>query len=457
MPAPLPPDEEKRLQTLARYDVLDTPPDAALDRLTALAARIFGVPIALVSLVDRDRQWFKSRHGLELCGTHRDQSFCAHAILPHADGPLVVPDATRDPRFADNPLVTGPPGIRFYAGAPLRMANGTALGSFCIIDTRSHAQSFPKSRSRHVAPTSPPRPSTPSNCTPPASLAREDAAERGVDRGTPCAESEGRLRQPGRQHPRHDLPVRAQPGRQRSIFPFIGEGCREFYGVEPQAIYERPELVLDVLDPKRSANAFMASLHEIGPHARTAGTAPAPTARPTARSGTGWRALSRPEVDLRRPVSLERDDHRRDLAQAGRARGRRSAARRVRTVLESITNAFYSLDRDVAVYLRQRPGRAAARTPRRRPARPAASGTVLPHKAGTGLPPAFPSRGRDGRAGGRSRFIPRRSKNGSTCTPILPRKGFPFTARRSPRACTAQRAVARTSHHLLQRHHRRHG
>ena len=140
MSAPLPPDEAERLRTLARYDVLDTPADAALDRLTALATRLFRVPIALVTLVDRDRQWFKSRQACPVCETDRDRSFCAHAILPQNGEMLVVPDATRDARFADNPEVTGSLGLRFYAGAPLRMDNGAALGAFCIADT--HPRDF---------------------------------------------------------------------------------------------------------------------------------------------------------------------------------------------------------------------------------------------------------------------------------------------------------------------------
>lgn len=132
--APLPADEPERLRALQALGLLDTPPEERFDRLTRLAAALFAVPIALVSLVDRDRQWFKSRQGLDLAETPREAAFCAHAIL----GPdvLLVPDAQADPRFADNPLVTGEPRVRFYAGVPLRLPDGSRAGTLCLNDTR---------------------------------------------------------------------------------------------------------------------------------------------------------------------------------------------------------------------------------------------------------------------------------------------------------------------------------
>jgi PAS domain S-box-containing protein len=136
-PAPLPPDETERLETLRHYAILDTPPEQAFERITALAARLFQVPIALVTFVDEERQWFKSCHGLDTRQTDRGFSFCAHAIQDNKT--MVVPDATRDPRFAASPLVTGPPGIRFYAGAPLKVAGGHNLGTLCILDTAPRA------------------------------------------------------------------------------------------------------------------------------------------------------------------------------------------------------------------------------------------------------------------------------------------------------------------------------
>ncbi len=131
--APLPADEATRLAELDALDLLDTLPEQAYDDLTALAAHIAGTPIALVSLVDDDRQWFKSAHGVEISETPRDLSFCAHAILD-PDTLLEVSDASADPRFADNPLVTAL-GYHFYAGTPLVTPSGHALGTLCVIDT----------------------------------------------------------------------------------------------------------------------------------------------------------------------------------------------------------------------------------------------------------------------------------------------------------------------------------
>ncbi len=132
VPAPLPPDERARLLALADLRVLDSPPEAAFDRITALAARLLRAPLAFITLVDRERQWFKSCHGLKVDGTPRDVSFCAHALLERR--PFVVRDARLDPRFAENPLVVGAPYIRLYAGAPIRDAAGAAYGTLCVVD-----------------------------------------------------------------------------------------------------------------------------------------------------------------------------------------------------------------------------------------------------------------------------------------------------------------------------------
>jgi GAF domain-containing protein len=125
-------NESKRLQTLELYRIMDTASEKAFDDLTALASTICEAPISLVSLVDDKRQWFKSRHGLDATETPRDQAFCAYAIF--SDEIMVVEDASKDARFENNPLVTGDPRIRFYAGAPLRVASGASLGTLCVID-----------------------------------------------------------------------------------------------------------------------------------------------------------------------------------------------------------------------------------------------------------------------------------------------------------------------------------
>lgn len=133
-PAPIPANDAERLRVLRELLILDTPPEERFDRIVEFAAAEFDMPIALISLVDRNRQWFKARVGLDACETARETSFCGHAIVRHAL--FEVLDATQDPRFADNPLVTGAPFIRFYLGAPLTLPNGATIGTLCLIDTR---------------------------------------------------------------------------------------------------------------------------------------------------------------------------------------------------------------------------------------------------------------------------------------------------------------------------------
>ena len=129
----LPENESARMNALRQYKILDTPPEAAFDDAALLAAHICQTPIALVSLVDSDRQWFKSKIGLEIEQTERAISFCAHAIL-EPDDVFVIPDAALDERFARNPLVTDAPHIRFYAGVPLVDRDGYPLGALCVLD-----------------------------------------------------------------------------------------------------------------------------------------------------------------------------------------------------------------------------------------------------------------------------------------------------------------------------------
>ena len=127
--------ESYRLSVLRSYGLLDSPQEQTFDAITRMAARLFEMPTVLISLIDEDRQWFKSRVGLDVCETSRDISFCNHVL--DANAPLVVPDARADARFADNPLVTGAPHIRFYAGAPLRAPEGVILGTLCLIDSKT--------------------------------------------------------------------------------------------------------------------------------------------------------------------------------------------------------------------------------------------------------------------------------------------------------------------------------
>ena len=153
MSIPIPKNETKRLKVLWQYDVLDTVPEEVFDNLTDLAAKICEAPIALISLVDEKRQWFKSKVGLSVDETARDRSFCSHAIMQN--DLFIVPDAAQDPRFARNPMVTSDPKIRFYAGAPLVTPDGHALGTLCIIDKvprelRSHQKQALRILAHHV-------------------------------------------------------------------------------------------------------------------------------------------------------------------------------------------------------------------------------------------------------------------------------------------------------------------
>jgi diguanylate cyclase (GGDEF)-like protein len=133
----LPQNEQERLSTLNSLTILDSAPDERFDRLTRIAVKLFDVPVALVSIVDKNRQWFKSCQGLDITETPRDLSFCGHAIL--GEGAFVVEDTHQDERFVDNPLLIGQKHIRFYAGYPIRYLDGSKLGTLCIKDVKPRA------------------------------------------------------------------------------------------------------------------------------------------------------------------------------------------------------------------------------------------------------------------------------------------------------------------------------
>lgn len=147
-PADLHPQESLRLAALLRYEVLDTENEKHFDELTELAGLICGTPISLISLVDKDRQWFKSKVGLDADETPRDVAFCSHAILQNSV--FEVPNAMLDERFHDNPLVTGDPDIRFYAGAPLVTSDGLPLGTLCVIDRQPQALNDMQKRAMQI-------------------------------------------------------------------------------------------------------------------------------------------------------------------------------------------------------------------------------------------------------------------------------------------------------------------
>ncbi len=135
----LPANEDARLRSLKNLRILDTPPEDRFDQIVALAARVFDVPISYISMVDMNRQWFKSKHGIDVAETPRDISFCGHAILQN--DPLIVPDLASDQRFSSSPLVTGVPFARFYAGMPVAVESGVNVGTLCVLDTKPRSLS----------------------------------------------------------------------------------------------------------------------------------------------------------------------------------------------------------------------------------------------------------------------------------------------------------------------------
>ncbi|MEO0533487.1 MAG: PAS domain S-box protein [Cyanobacteria bacterium P01_A01_bin.123] len=244
MSAPLPTNEAQRLAKLSSYNILDTESETAYDDITHLVTQLLNVPIALVSLVDRDRQWFKSSQGLGVCQTNRDQAFCAHAILqPEV---MVVPDATQDPRFADNPLVTGAPHIRFYAGAPLITPDGFALGTVCAIDTQPRTLSEDQQQSlqalsRLVVNQLELRQNL-------SQLAQESAQRTEAE--AKLQQREQRFSQLVSKVPGMLFQFRLTPDGQAS-FPYVNGRCQEIYGGLTQAeIMADANTVIDLVVPE---------------------------------------------------------------------------------------------------------------------------------------------------------------------------------------------------------------
>ncbi len=230
-----PSDEIDRLKSLIGCGILDTSPEQLFDDLTKLASRLCDAPIALVSLVDADRQWFKSAVGIAATETHRDFAFCAHAIL--GKDPFVVTNAAIDPRTCDNPLVLGPPDIRFYAGVPLRTGDGHALGTLCVIDTK-------------------PREITSQQLADLKSLAQQVISQLELRRlnhdlctsQSQLREIHNRLNEIASQVPGVVYQFELRPDGS-SCFPYASEGIREIYRVTPEEVRDDASPAFAVLHP----------------------------------------------------------------------------------------------------------------------------------------------------------------------------------------------------------------
>ena len=227
-----PSNERERLSALLECCVLDTAPERVFDDLTSLAARLCDAPIALVSLVDSERQWFKSAHGVDAKETHRDSAFCAHAILGTV--PMIVTDALTDKRTSDNALVLGAPHIRFYAGVPLLTTDGFALGTLCVIDTK-------------------PREITNQQLRDLQSLALQVASQLELRRlnqslsssQTQLQEIHDRLNQIAAQVPGVVYQFELRPDGS-SCFPYASDGIREIYRVSPEEVRDDATKVFSI-------------------------------------------------------------------------------------------------------------------------------------------------------------------------------------------------------------------
>ena len=234
---PVLPDEDARLETLLGYEVLDTPAETEFDELGALAGQICGAPIALVTFMERERQWFKAKVGVEISENQRALSFCAHTLS--RDQLFVIPDTLAAPDFADHPLVTGEPHIRFYAGSPLVAPDGQIIGTLCVLDVVPHElapwqREALRTLSRQVMAQ--------------LELRLQRAQER--KRAAEALQSaQKRLENIAANVPGLVFQLKMYPdGRQE--FPFLGEGCRELCGVEAARLTANPDLVAQMIHPQ---------------------------------------------------------------------------------------------------------------------------------------------------------------------------------------------------------------
>ena len=247
MPHPFSSDETARLQVLAAYRLLDTAAEPEFERVTALAAKLFAVPIALVALVDADRLWFKSRCGLGVSEMPREMTFCTYAI--RANCPFIVPDATLDERFVRSPAVTGPPHVRFYAGVPLTTSTGMNLGTFCVLDTvpRTFSDAETDTLTQLAAITT-------------AAIEARLTELRSQHQIALQEQTEQRLRLVETRYKRiaENTPgivyqfVRHADGRLE--FLFVSDACRGLLGLEPTALIEDASAYLDLVHPKDRAS-----------------------------------------------------------------------------------------------------------------------------------------------------------------------------------------------------------
>ncbi|MEO1190831.1 MAG: GAF domain-containing protein [Pseudomonadota bacterium] len=267
----MPERERERLEALRRFRILDTPAEAAFDQITRAVARKLDVPMALVSLVDEERQWFKSCRGLEARETPREQAFCAHAL--ERSRALVVPDAAQDPRFQDNPLVTGPLGVRSYCGAPLRLPNGLVLGTLCVID--KEPRTFSESEIAFLEDMAPVVVSMMEfRLAAQQEISRESAAAQSAQRGLlqrsqALADAEERFGDLAANLPGLVYRLRMEPdGRHRLLF--ISKSVERLLGLDAASVIANPDLFFGALHPEDSASCF-ASLTAI---AETGATQP---------------------------------------------------------------------------------------------------------------------------------------------------------------------------------------